>query len=250
MSIKTKVFAAASALALVGGTGAMAALTSGTANAATPSCGDSCVELFVQQLSTHKNADFLLDVYKRGQNVGQPVILFQASNSDPALDWTISDEGTVAEFYAAGLVSSALALHYGCVPGAPPAGDFPTCSTGSENDNAFEIEYAPYGADTGLCMGTAVTAGNNTPVTLQSCGVSSKTVWVVDSNEEIDKGHYVPLINGSDNNFSEPYVLTYPANGYPTDEPRPQLITDQLQGFSNGSLDENQVWSMNHGEVF
>lgn len=250
MSIRSKVFAAASALTLAGGAGALAAATAGSANAATPSCGQTCVELFVAALSTHHNPSFLLDVYKRTQTAGTPVILFRVSNADPALDWTISDEGTVEDFLAAGLVSPSLALHYGCVPGYPATGDFPTCGPGSRNDKAFEIEYAPYGADSGLCMGTAATAGNNTAVSLQSCGVSSKTVWVIDSQEEIDKGHYVPLINGSDTDFSDPYVLTYPAGADPTAQPRPQLITDQLQGFSNGAVDDNQMWSMNHGEVF
>ena len=46
---------------------------------------------------------------------------------------------------------------------------------------------------------------------------------------------YVPLINGSDTNFSHPYVLTYPQNGNPTDKPRPQLVTQNLHQFSRGS---------------
>ena len=44
----------------------------------------------------------------------------------------------------------------------------------------------------------------------------------------------MPLINGSDTNFSHPFVLTYPKNGYPTDKPRPQLIIQNLTGFSHG----------------
>ena len=28
---------------------------------------------------------------------------------------------------------------------------------------------------------------------------------------------YVPVINGSDTNFSHPFVMTYPQNGHPTD---------------------------------
>ena len=69
----------------------------------------------------------------------------------------------------------------------------------------------------------------DTPVALEPCGVSGKTVWMVDSRRHVAHG-YVPLINGSDTNFSHPYVLHYPANGYPTDMPRPQLQVDNISG--------------------
>ena len=52
---------------------------------------------------------------RQGEKVGQPIILFRTANYDPALDWTFSIQGTVADFFAAGLVSSAVALHYGCI---------------------------------------------------------------------------------------------------------------------------------------
>ena len=61
--------------------------------------------------------------------------------------------------------------------------------------------------------------------------MSAKTVWVVDyrDSRSIDQpGHFVPLINGSDTNFSHPYVLNYPGNAYPTDKPRPQLTVTNL----------------------
>ena len=247
MSIKTKVFAAAASLALIGGVGTAGALTAGTANAATPSCGTTCINLFVQTFSTHHTPAFTLDVYKQRQAIGTPIILFRTSNSDPALDWTVSEQGTTNDFFLAGLVSAAVNLHYG--GGACKVFDQATqkCKTFYPNNEAFEFEYAPYGADTGLCMGTATTAGFNTPVSLQPCGVSAKTVWIVDSANSITKGHYVPLINGSDTNFSDPYVLTYPQDSYPTDMPRAQLITFPLTGYSNGSVFDRQEWSANFG---
>ena len=65
---------------------------------------------------------------------------------------------------------------------------------------------------------------------------------------------YVPLINGSDTNFSQPFVLSYPNNGYPTDKPRPQLVVLNLTGFSNGisgpqvgTIDSNQLWGARFG---
>ena len=126
------------------------------------------------------------------------------------------------------------------------------------NDPAFEIEYAPFGVDSGLCMGVAATAFNDEGVTLQPCGVSSKTVWIADifdSPSTLFNG-YIPAINGSDTNFSQPFVLTYPNNSFPTDKPRPQLVVTNITGFSQprfppgpelGTVNVNQLWGANFG---
>ena len=263
MSIKSKVLAAAATLTLVGGVGAVGVLSAGTASAATPSCGPLCVNTFSYEFGTHFDPTFVVDVLRQGERVGQPIILFRDSNADPAEDFTVAIQGTVADFLAAGLVSPALALHYGCIQ----AVNFPDCPfsvtgfpPGSSNYLAFEQEYAPYGVDSGLCLGVASTAFQDEGVTLQPCGVSAKTVWVLDTlDQEFTDAWfhgYFPLINGSDTNFSQPFVLTYPYSGYPTDKPRPQLTVTNLTGFSFhiGNLfgtgaDDNQLWSATFGEL-
>ena len=127
------------------------------------------------------------------------------------------------------------------------------------NDPAFENQYSPFGVESGLCMGVASTAFQDEGVTLQPCGVSSKTVWILDTLDQqfTDAwAHgYIPLINGSDTNFSEPFVLTYPNDGVPTDKPRPQLTVQNLTGFSFhvGNLfgtgaNSNQLWGATFGE--
>ena len=166
MSIKSKVLAAAATVTMVGGVGLVSTLTAGTASAATPSCGNSCINLFSRQFGTHAEPNYVVDVLRQGEKVGQPIILFRTANFDPAEDWTAAFQGTVADFFAAGLVSAAVDLHYG--GGA----------TGYPNDPAFENEYAPFGVDSGLCLGVAATAFIDEGVTLQPCGVSAKTVWV------------------------------------------------------------------------
>ena len=244
MSIKSKVLAAAATLTLVGGVGAAGALTAGTASAATPSCGNSCINVFSHQFGTHKSPNYVVDVLRQGEKVGQPIILFRTANFDPAEDWTVAFQGTVADFFAAGLVSAAVNLHYG-----GGAAGFP-------NDPAFENEYAPFGVDSGLCMGVAATAFNDEGVTLQPCGVSAKTVWIFDTLDgsfiQLIHG-YVPLINGSDTNFSQPFVLTYPNLSVPTDKPRPQLVVTNITGFANGpgpvegTVNDNQLWGADFG---
>jgi hypothetical protein len=226
MSIKKKVFAVAATITMAGGVSVVGLMSAG---ASTPSCGGNCVTGFVQEYGPQ----FVLDVLRQGEKVGQPIILFRASNSDPAEDFTYSDQGTVNDFEAAGMASKALALHYGTL-------------------EAYEQEYAPYGVDSGLCIGVGTTAANGTPVALEPCGVSSKTVWVLDTNDS-DSPDVVPLINGSDTNFSHPYVLHYPGNGYPTDMPRPQLNTWTLQTYSDGppaTVYNNELWGEFKGGVF
>ena len=134
MSFKSKMLAAAATLTLVGG--AAGTLAAGPANAATPSCGHRCINLFSKKFSDvlTTKPGFVLDVLRQGAKVGQPIIMFQSSNADPAEDFTVSLQGTVNDFVAAGLVSPALALHYG-------------------NDIAWEFEYSPNGVDSGLCVG-------------------------------------------------------------------------------------------------
>jgi hypothetical protein len=236
MSIKSKVFAAAATLTLVGGVGTLGVAS---ANAATPSCGRTCVEVFSHDFGTHAHPNFILDDLRQGAKVGQPQILFRASNSDRAEDYTISYQGTVADFYAAGLVTATLNLHY--------ADDF-----------AWEIQYAPNGVDSGMCVGTPSTAASGVKVVLEPCGVSSKTVWVSDWQDRTGRAAfntYLPLINGSDTNFSRPFVLTYGATAYPTDLPRPQLYVANLTGYSNGThsnpsgVNDNQLWGVDAGTL-
>ena len=242
MSIKSKVLAAAATLTLVGGVAVTGALTAGTASAATPSCGNACVNIFSKDFGTFKSPNFTVDVWRQAAKVGQPIILFKSSNSDPALDFTVSFQGTVSDFCGAGIVTNFTCYRWADLP-------------------AFEIEYAPFGVQTGLCMGVPTTAFQGEKVSLAPCGVSSKTVWIVDALDSIlgaNSGRFAPLINGSNTNFSHPYVLTYPKNGYPTDIPRPQLTVTNLTGFSQtvapflaivGTIQSNQLWSARFGQL-
>jgi len=238
MSIKTKVFAAAATLTLIGGVGAVGA---SAAHAATPSCGATCIDLFSRDFGTHFSPNFVLDTFKQGEKVGQPQILFRTANFDPAEDYTISYQGLVSDFYAAGLVSPQVDLHYG--GGA----------VGFPDDSAFEVQYSPYGVDSGLCTGVQATAIAGEKVTLEPCGVTSKTLWIIDSADTVGAG-YVPLINGSDTNFSQPFVLTYPASAYPTDTPRPELYVTNLTGEQGanglpfpGTVNSNQLYGADFG---
>ena len=70
-------------------------------------------------------------------------------------------------------MSAAVNLHYG--GGA----------VGFPNDPAFELEYAPFGVGSGLCMGVVTTACQGTKVSLAAVWRYSKTVWIVDALDTI-----------------------------------------------------------------
>src|SRR6266700_6953426 len=110
MGLKSKVFAAAATLTLVGGVSTVGMLS---ASAATPSCGGTCIDIFSREFGTHRTPNFVLDVWRQGGKVGQPIILFRTSDTDPAEDINASFQGNVSDFFAAGLVSAAVNLHYG-----------------------------------------------------------------------------------------------------------------------------------------
>ena len=130
------------------------------------------------------------------------------------------------------------------------------CTSYYPNLYAWELQYAPYGVDSGLCVGVATTAVSGEKVTLQPCGDSSKTVLITDTVNAAGWGSkYVPVIDGSDTNFSQPLVLDYPHNGFPTNVPRPQLYVDNLTGFSTGSslnpsgVIDTQLWGADFGTL-
>jgi hypothetical protein len=224
MSVKSKVLATAMALALLGGVSVAGAASAPPAGAASSQCGRGCLELLSRAFGSRAAPTVLLDVYKRGNWLEQPIILFRSSTADPAEDFTFSAEGTVADFYAAGLVLPSFYAHYA-------------------NLKAYEIQYSPYGVDSSFCVGVPLTAATNTRVTLQPCGQSGKTVWVADSAQPLTSS-YVPLINGSDTDFTDPLVLTYPAGANPAAVPRPVLVTRPLTTNPDGTVAGNQLWSV------
>jgi hypothetical protein len=208
MSIKSKVFAGAAALSVMaGGLGVAGAAT---AHASTVPCHKGCVEV--------SNGGAVLDVYKATAAKGQKIIMWGASNYDKATDFTVRAQGTINQFYKAGLASAALNLHYG-------------------HELAVEIEYSPYGVPSGYCVGTA--NGNGAVASLRPCGVSSKTLWAIDRTHS-----GTVLVNGASTNFSDPNVLTN-RGGVVYDSQLKEFAGSRP--FHGGPVQENQIWTYSTG---
>lgn len=188
MSIKNKVFSAAATVLLVGG-----AIAAGTmsANAATPQCGEHCIDIYNKKLGTADHPRFVETVHQGVAKVGQPTVLQRASSSNPAEDF-LPRVGKVSDFYKAHLVSSEVNRHYGDL-------------------RAAQIQYAPFGKASGLCVGLVTTAYQNEGLTLQSCGLPGKTVWILDTKDSpaTAADNYFPLVNGSTSDFRHPFAMTY-----------------------------------------
>jgi hypothetical protein len=248
MSIKIKLLAAATTLTLFGGVAAAAALP---AAAATPHCGRRCIDFFSRQAGTYRHPGIVLDVLGQGKKAGQPIGGFRASRHDAGEDFVISFRGKVSELYSAGLATQWLALRYGglgCQMYRPASRK---CLRYYPDVYAYEIEYAPLGVDSGLCMGTAAAARDGTPVSLQPCGVSARTVWAVDLTHSVGPrtSHpFAPLINGSESGFTLPWVLTYPGGPRASGAPWRQLSTRTLRmAARGGTVVASQLWGAGFG---
>jgi hypothetical protein len=241
MSIRGKIMAATAVMTLVGGVSAAGTLA---AQAATPSCYQHCAELFTQKFGNL----FILDVLLQHGKAGQPIVLYRASNADAGEDFTVFESARVSRFADAGLVSSAVAARYGggC---ARVSSMTHHCLSHYANDWAYKFEYAPEGVPSGLCMGVAKAPADGTKVVLESCGDLTRTTWVADANAAIGHG-YVPLVNGSDTNVSDPQVLNFPGGVPPFQMPTSQLTTQPLQHYGfGGGVFNNQSWGADFGPL-
>jgi hypothetical protein len=225
MSIKSKVLAAAAALTIVGGLSAAGTLP---ANAATPQCGNACLEVYSAKFATPTSLGFVETVLLGIPLRGVPTIVQQASSSNPAEDLIVPLGGLVkvSHFYTAGMVSAAVNAHFG-------------------SDDAAQIEYAPYGHPTGLCTAVANPAYQDEGLSLQPCSAPGTTVWILDFAASPTAGYFA-IINGSDTDFAHPFVMTILGN--PADQLVTPIIMKHLTG-NPGSAPANQLWGAAHGTV-
>jgi hypothetical protein len=222
MSIKRQLLVGVATLTVLGG-------VSTSANAATPECGLRCGSVFSLELGGTQAQPGPVEAVLGGvARVGQPVILKQASSSDPSQD-IIPHLAAVSEFFEAGLVSADVNSNYGELFGV-------------------QQEYAPYGMSTSprLCVGLAKVAYQNEGLTLQPCDISARTVWIIGGAPP-----YFPILNGSTTNFEHPFGMDLRrdevVNGKKTIQihvRRQKFLTDektqpdsQLWGFRQGVLD-------------
>jgi len=249
----TRAFYAVSAAAVVASS---LGLSVGTASAVTHvkkdtvACSNNCISLFSAQLgsATTLNAYVPGDTGAGGK-VGQKVNMHLAGNFRPNGDFEPSISGFVFQycgFLANDFFSptSYVCTHY-------PFFD------------VIELNWAPFGNESALCAGVAKGGVAGESVTLQDCGMSANTVWILDRNNAtrgtdcrvattppVGPGdnpgvNYCPWINGGDTKFSQPLVMTMNSG---TQKPTNQVML-QPESHVGGLVRTNQLFAFYFGPV-
>ena len=220
MSIKSKMLAVAAGLTLAAGLSVAGTVA---ASAATPQCANKCITP-----RTAAYPRFVETVLFGVPLRGAPTIVSPAVGWNPGEDFTISTRGPASSFYANGMVSAAVASHYGG-PGYL----------------AVQIEYAPYGKPSGLCSGIPATAYQDQALSLQPCRTPDTTVWILDFKDSPIPGDY-SIINASTTDFAHPFVMTILGN--PAHQLVTPIILQHLTG-DPGNVPANQLWSTASGTL-
>ena len=214
-------------LAIAGCVNAVAAVP---ASAATPACGANCLSVFSKELGTYAQPNFVEHVFGGVASVGTPTGLNTISGSDTSEDFINPHPGSVSDYYAMGLVSAEVNQHYGALP-------------------ASQLEYAPAGVPTGLCVGVAADPYQNEALSLQPCTVAGRTVWIIGATLSPTTPGYFPIISGATDEFSQPFAMSYPRH-VDTSEQLPPIRLRQLQFLGkDGALADTQLWGVKRGAV-
>jgi hypothetical protein len=195
---------------------------------ATPSCGDSCINLF----SVKFGPDWVQTSIGGSSNVGNIVGLTQASNNASSQDFVGYEVGLVTVMCDNWPAPGSLSPNsYACLNYAFPYYLF----------GVFEANYSPLGSPTNVCAGLAKAPYTNERVTLQTCGKLT-TEWVPDTNNfsaYFLGGFTVPWINAADTPSSHPQVLTATSWKHHQEIVRPESL------YSNGpTVIDTQQWGI------
>ena len=202
---------------------------------ATPACGGNCFNNFSLLLGTRT----IMNAYVPGDTggggkAGQPVVLQRAGDTHPNQDF--ADNG------------KDFRVRTSCGTGS---GDlFAPTSYVCRNlgsSFAFEEDWAPYGIDSGLCIGIAAGAGSGAKLTLQPCG-AARTLFIEDRAHSVTRGgnFYTPLIVGASSSFSRPLVLTVDEG---STHPANQLVLQPENVLTGGAVESAQQFSYRYGAV-
>jgi len=227
MSIRQNVITVAATLTLIGGATVAATVPAG---AATPACGEHCIEVYSTLFGSESNPRFVETVFHGIAKSGQPTILAPASATNPAAD-LIPNLSTTSGLYAKGLVTAAVNAKYGPL-------------------HALQLQYAPNGKLTGLCVGLKKAAYPNEGLSLLSCSVPTLTVFIIDTADApaaAAQKHF-PIVVASTNDFVHPYAMTFLGNKAPNHQSFPVIRVDKLAG-NPSHVPVRQLWGSIVGPV-
>ncbi len=191
MSIKRKALASAVTCTVAA---ALSTIGAASVNAATAECGQRCISVFSRQLGSYAQPTFVEAVLDGKAQAGQPVILKQARPGDSSADLIVPQSGLVSDFHRTGMVSAEVNRHYG-------------------DQRAAQIEYAPLGKPTGLCVAVESAASQGRGLTLQPCAVPGRTLWILAAKHSPGTAadNYFPLVKARRRSSRGPTRWTFRA---------------------------------------
>ncbi len=222
MSLRKKMAAIAAALTTIC---AMSAGVAIPASAATPACGQYCIGVFSSELGTYAQPNFVEHVFGGVAAIGTETGLTAASSNDRSEDFMNPHQGHVSDYYNLGLVSAEVDRHYA-------------------NLEASQLEYAPLGQPTGLCVGVPISPYSGEALSLQPCTVPGRTVWIIGSPTSAG---FFPIISGATTDFVHPFAMTYPRH-VDTDTMLPpiRLFHLHFRGPAH-AVPDTQLWGVKLG---
>jgi hypothetical protein len=238
----------------MGATSAMAASHPHSRTAirnATPACGSYCQDFSSRLLGprTIANAYVSGDTGAVPGHPGQDVTLKYASNSHPNEDFNVQQVGFVSDF---------------CRSNTNPDGILRSTSVACIDyygNPVYELDWTPFGNDSGYCAGTMGTPYNGMNVKLVDCGSTEGSLFIQDnsnagpatngcsntSGNTSDTGpNFSDYISGATTQFSHPYVATVNAG---THRPDNQLQLWRRNVLTGGSIRDAQEWCFQDGPV-
>ena len=202
------------------------------ASAGTPACGTGCIGVFSDELGTYAQPNFIEHVWGGAASIGTPTGLTQASGSDSSEDFINPHPGLVSDYYNLGLVSADVDRHYAGL-------------------KASQLEYAPLGMLTGLCVGAADDPYQNEPLSLQSCTIPGRTVWIIGTSlspSTAVKGFF-PIVSGATSDFAHPFTMSYPRH-VDTSETLPPIRLRHLKFLgADKTVPAEQLWGVKFGAL-
>ncbi len=223
---------AAGSLALAGPGVARAATPPGRSNA-TAACGSSCDDISSLLLGPGT----IMNAYISGMTGlpgrgGQVINMRYASNSDPNEDIEHHRVGVISDF---------------CRSAANPGGILPANSVACldyRTRGAFELDFVPYGGESGYCLGTRgrPAAGAGLTVRLIPCGLTAGSIFTTDPNHM--HADDLVLISAATTTFSHPAVLTVQAG---SSHPGNQVMIEPENLLTGGAISDSQQFSATNG---
>jgi hypothetical protein len=194
----------------------------------TPSCGVTCLNVSNLQLDQTGFEAYVMASQSGRTRLRNPVVMDPSSNSTKSEDWTVDEITSVYHLCAVGYFSptSVQCLRYD-----------------KKKYKVYEVAYSPRGVVKNRCVGVSGAPYAGQAVTLQPCGDSADTLWILDPYYAVigpSLNIYMPVINGGNTSFSHSYVLT-------EDGPYAGLTLENLNKFSDGTVYDSQEFSATFG---